>query len=306
MWHGKLADQLGLGGHISKKEFNALVDNINPETGEKLTVRNTTNRIAGYDFTFNAPKSLSILYEMTEDQRLLNSFRDAVSKTMQHIEEDMETRVRKDNKQENRTTSNMVWGEFIHTTSRPVNGNPDPHLHIHAYAFNATYDEQEQQIKAGKFRNLKRDGNYYEAYFHSELSNSISEMGLNVERKGRFWEIADIERETIEKFTNRTLQIEETANQYGITNNDTKARLARFNREQKEYSATKDELRSQWESRLTEQEKTTILGLFNNDNDDGASGGITIDEASSRRKSKVGISDEITWQIRCNFPFKNI
>jgi len=267
-WHGKLSKQLGLDGNITQEQFNALADNVNPMTGEPLTARNTTNRIAGYDFTFNAPKSLSVLYEITQDERLLAVFRESVAKTMSHIEEDMETRVRKDGMNENRTTSNMLWGEFIHTTSRPVDGKPDPHLHIHAYAFNATYDEQEQQFKAGKFRNIKRDGNYYEAYFHSELSHSLSEMGLNIERKGRFWEIADFERETIEKFSNRTMQVEETANEYGITNNDTKAKLARFNRETKDYELTKDELRDEWNSRLTEQEKNTIRDIYDNDNND--------------------------------------
>ncbi len=275
-WHGHLAKQLGLEGDITQDQFNALADNANPETGEKLTARNVQNRIAGYDFTFNAPKSLSVLYEMTEDDRLLDAFRDSVTKTMSHIEEDMETRVRKDGLNENRTTSNMVWGEFIHTTSRPVDGKPDPHLHIHAYAFNATYDEEEEKMKAGKFRNIKRDGNYYEAYFHSELSNTLSDMGLDIERKGRFWEIADLERETIEKFSNRTLQVEQTANEYGITNNDTKAKLARFNREQKNEDATKDDLRHEWESRLTEEEKNTINGAFDSDNNQDS---ITLDQA---------------------------
>jgi len=292
-WHGNLAEKLGLQGNITQEQFNALADNVNPETGEKLTARNTANRIAGYDFTFNAPKSLSILYEITQDERLLNVFRDSVTKTMSHIEADMETRVRKNGLNENRTTSNMIWGEFIHTTSRPVNGKPDPHLHIHAYVFNATLDEQEQQIKAGKFRNIKRDGNYYEAYFHSELSNSLSDMGLNIERKGRFWEIADLERSTIEKFSNRTLKIEETANEYGITNNDTKAKLARFNRELKNEDLTKDQLRNEWESRLTEQEKATIHGAFNNDDNDDPRGqvpsptSVSIEQAKEHAVSHV-------------------
>jgi len=292
-WHGNLAEKLGLQGNITQEQFNALADNVNPVTGEKLTARNTANRIAGYDFTFNAPKSLSILYEITQDERLLNVFRDSVAKTMSHVEEDMETRVRKNGLNENRTTSNMIWGEFIHTTSRPVDGKPDPHLHIHAYAFNATLDEQEQQIKAGKFRNIKRDGNYYEAYFHSELSNSLSDMGLNIERKGRFWEIADLERSTIEKFSNRTLKIEETANEYGITNNDTKAKLARFNRELKNEDLTKDQLRNEWESRLTEQEKATIHGAFNNDDNDDPRGqvpsptSVSIEQAKEHAVSHV-------------------
>jgi len=258
-WHGELANMLGLSGEVTKDEFNALVDNIHPETGEKLTVRNS-RKIPGYDFTFNAPKSLSILYSMTDDQRLLDAFRDSVRDAMSHVEEDMETRVRKNNKSENRTTGNLLWGEFIHTAVRPVDGVPDPHLHIHAYAFNATYNAEEQQIKAGKFRNLKRDGNYYEAYFHSVLTNKLSGLGINIEKKGRFWEIANFNDELITKFSNRTQRIEERADELGITSNDAKGKLARTNRESKNYGLSYDELRVEWFSRLTDEERDTIFG----------------------------------------------
>jgi hypothetical protein len=49
--------------------------------------------------------------------------------TMRDIESEMKTRVRKANRDHDRDTGNMVWAEFIHTTSRPVDGVPDPQLH---------------------------------------------------------------------------------------------------------------------------------------------------------------------------------
>ena len=64
----------------------------------------------------------------------------------------MKTRVRTGGQDGNRVTGNMVWGEFIHTTSRPVDGIPDPQLHAHVFVFNSTWDQEENRWKAGQIR----------------------------------------------------------------------------------------------------------------------------------------------------------
>src|SRR3984893_17266262 len=130
-WGGKGASRLGLEGTVDKFSFERLCDNLDPRTGEPLTVRTRTERRVGYDFTFSVPKSVSLLYTMSGDQDIMNAFRGAVDETMREIETEMKTRVRRELQNADRTTGNMVWAEFIHTTSRPVDGLPDPHLHAH-------------------------------------------------------------------------------------------------------------------------------------------------------------------------------
>src|ERR1700722_17822497 len=73
-WHGKAAELLGLSGEVQDKEYFALCDNLHPDTGEQLTPRNKGNRRVGYDFTFSAPKSVSVLYELSGDDRILDAF----------------------------------------------------------------------------------------------------------------------------------------------------------------------------------------------------------------------------------------
>ena len=124
------------------------------------------------------PKSVSLLYATTRDERILDAFRDAVDGTMHDMEAEMLTRVRKGGKNENRLTGNMAWGEFVHFTSRPVDGVPDPHLHAHCFVFNTTFDQKEEPWKAGQFRDLKRDAPYFEAVFHSHLAGRLSDLGL--------------------------------------------------------------------------------------------------------------------------------
>src|SRR5580693_1834591 len=64
LWGGKGAQRLGLSGQVDQQSYFALCDNLDPKTGETLTVRQKANRRAGYDFTFSAPKSVSVMYEL--------------------------------------------------------------------------------------------------------------------------------------------------------------------------------------------------------------------------------------------------
>src|SRR5438093_10717785 len=63
-WGGKGASRLGLEGTVDKFSFERLCDNLDPRTGEPLTVRTRTERRVGYDFTFSVPKSGSLLHAM--------------------------------------------------------------------------------------------------------------------------------------------------------------------------------------------------------------------------------------------------
>src|SRR4030095_16012989 len=176
-WHGLGAEKLELSGQVTEAPLEALCENRKPGTRERLTQRNKDNRIVGYDFNFHCPKSVSVVYEFTRDERILSAFKRSVNQTMREIEAETKTRVREKGANENRTTSNLAWAEFIHFTARPVNGIPDPHLHSHCYAFNTTWDEVEKKWKAGQFRDLKADAPYFEATFHARLAKQLAEVG---------------------------------------------------------------------------------------------------------------------------------
>lgn len=260
-WRGEAASHLGLHGEVQQVDWDALCDNRHPQTGQQLTARLRSDRTVGYDFNFHVPKSVSLLYATTRDERLLETFRDAVDGTMQDMEAEMQARVRKGGKQENRVTGNMVWGEFIHFTSRPVDGLPDPHVHAHCYVINTTFDEQEQAWKAGQFRDLKRDAPYFEAVFHSRLAHRLGELGLPIVRSKQGWELAGVGQELIDKFSRRKALIEEKARQLGIENAEAKAELGAKTREHKQKSLSFAELQNEWRGRMSAQELDTLAKL---------------------------------------------
>lgn len=254
-WHGKGAERLGLIGIVRQDAWDALCDNRDPNTGLTLTARRRTERRVGYDFNFHACKSLSLLYGLTRDERLLAAFRDSVNETMQEMEAEMQTRVRREGKNEDRTTSNMLWGEFVHFTSRPVDGIPDPHLHAHCFTFNTTWDEEEKRWKAGQFAGLKRDAPYFEAVFQSKFARRVEELGLETQRTKTGWELTGLDRNTLAKFSRRTALIEDTAREKGITDEAERAELGAKTREKKQKNLSMDELRAEWWQRLSNDER---------------------------------------------------
>lgn len=261
VWRGKAAERLGLSGRVDREDWDALCDNRDPSTGDVLTPRTKQDRRVGYDFNFHVPKSVSILYALTKDDRVVDAFRDSVDATMQDMEAEMQTRVRAGGKNEDRTTGNLVWGEFVHFTARPVDGVPDPHLHAHCFVFNTTWDADESRWKAGQFAGIKRDGEYFEAMFHARLARRLEELGLPVERTKRGWELQGVPQSAVRKFSRRTALIEDKARARGITDPEVKGALGARTREKKLNDLTMDELRHEWASRLSQDEKAALSGV---------------------------------------------
>jgi conjugative relaxase-like TrwC/TraI family protein len=256
-WRGQGAARLGLSGLVERRAWDALCDNRHPETGKPLTLRRKQERRVGYDFNFHVPKSVSALYGLTKDERILEAFRASVNETMSDMEYEMKTRVRAAGKNEDRTTGNMVWGEFIHTTARPVDGIPDPHLHAHCFVFNTTFDERENRWKAGQFGDLKRDAPYFEAGFHSRMARRMAELGLPIERTRKGWEISGL-TELSGKFSRRTAAIEKLAKELGVTGAKEKDELGAKTRQRKIKELLFDELQKMWAAQLTADETAGI------------------------------------------------
>jgi thymidylate kinase len=182
----------------------------------------------------------------------------SVNQTMREIESEIKTRVRKQGANENRTTGNMIWAEFVHFTARPVNGIPDPHLHAHCYTFNTTWDDEEKKWKAGQFRDLKGDAPYFEAAFHARFSKQLAEMGYRIERTAKGWELAGVPQRVLDEFSKRTEQVEQKAKELGITSAKGKDGLAALTRERKQKQFTKPELRELWNTRISDEERASI------------------------------------------------
>ncbi|MBC7784181.1 MAG: relaxase domain-containing protein [Burkholderiales bacterium] len=258
IWGGKGAAHLSLHGTIEKAAWDALCDNINPKTGEQLTARKNDYRRVGWDFTFDVPKSVSLLFALTKDPRIIDAFSQSVDETMLDIESELHVRVRSKGQDTDRLTSNGIWGRYVHTTTRPTDGVPDPHLHAHCFLFNASYDAYENQWKAAQIAEIKQDGNYFGALMHSRLAVRLVELGIPLERTAKSWRVAGLDQITESKFSRRTKEIEKLAKQLGITDPAEKAKLGALTRDGKIKHLSFDELRATWLSWLTPDESDVM------------------------------------------------
>lgn len=267
-WHGKGAEMLGLTGPITREAFELLCENRHPQTGKQLTAKHIANRRVGYDFTFSVPKSVSLAYALGGDERITDVFREAVAETMNEMEREMQVRVRRGGADHDTPSRNFIWADFLHKTTRPIGGQPDPHLHIHAVVFNATWDQEGGNWKAGQFGGLKADAPYFQASFRTKLANKLQSLGYDIRRTKDDFELLVPER-TIKAFSRRTKQINDLVPVVEAELSEKydrevrlgpvgKAKLGATSREKKVHGLTWEDLLERWEARLRPGEKEAI------------------------------------------------
>ena len=138
VWTGEQADALGLRGSVSVEALELLLEGRDPVRGTRLgyplTDRTLTDgrvvcAVAGFDATFSAPKSVSVLWALTQDPRLLEAHDAAVVAALTHLERfGSTTRVRADGRRLHPDSQGLMIATFRQTTSRA----DDPQLHTHA------------------------------------------------------------------------------------------------------------------------------------------------------------------------------
>src|SRR6202049_4371460 len=118
-WQGRGAAELGLVGEVKEEQFEAIRQGLHPVTGERLRPRQSADRLSVdgeiqsrgrhlYDFTLSAPKSISVVAALGQDDRLVQAHQQAVEAALQELEASAAARVRIDGANENRLTGNLV------------------------------------------------------------------------------------------------------------------------------------------------------------------------------------------------------
>src|SRR5687767_8101633 len=63
-WLGQSRGRLDLDGVIAVDDFRRVLSGVDPVTGERLTAGKSVPKIVGFDATFCAPKSVSLLFAL--------------------------------------------------------------------------------------------------------------------------------------------------------------------------------------------------------------------------------------------------
>lgn len=204
-WLGQGAQALNLAGAVDREQFARLLEGH--VAGQSLgTMREGEwEHRPGWDVTFSAPKSVSIMAEVAGDRRLIAAHERAAKTALGLAEQHFTaTRIREDGSIRREATGNLVIASFRHGTSRAL----DPQLHTHNVILNMTRDE------AGQWRSLEPRAFYQMqkqmgAIYRQELAAGVQRLGYAIEcGKDSTFEIAGIGAETLETFSQRSAAIE--------------------------------------------------------------------------------------------------
>ena len=268
-FHGNLKKDFNLSDKVSHKIFSKLAHGINPKTGKSLTPRKVKNANSSYEVTFSAPKSVSLIMMLSDEQTkkdILQAHRFAVNKAMESIEHDAMVQTRIEGRKMNVRSGSLLFARFDHLTSRPVVDEnlsdksyvSDMNLHSHNIIFNVS--QYQGKYLALKANLIFQNSAYHKEIYHSTLSKRLQDIGFEIERGRESWEIKSIglTRRTLLKFSNRLLQVEKLAKELGITSASGKSKIAAGSRSRKSAMRQDINLRKVWDDRLTAIERKAI------------------------------------------------
>ncbi|MDQ9544558.1 conjugative transfer relaxase/helicase TraI [Serratia marcescens] len=215
-WVGQGAEALGLSGKVDVKDFVAVLEGKLPD-GSDLTrmVGGENKHRPGYDLTFSAPKSVSIMAMLGGDKRLIAAHNHAVEVAVREVEKLASTRSMTEGVSETRLTGNLVVALFNHDTSRDL----DPQMHTHAVVANVTQHDGKWQTlssdtvgKTGFIESVYANQVAFGQIYRHVLRQDTEAMGYQTENVGPhgMWEFKGMEN-VIDVFSKRNHAIDAAA-----------------------------------------------------------------------------------------------
>ncbi|HFP4316983.1 TPA: MobF family relaxase [Escherichia coli] len=211
-WAGQGAEQLGLQGSVDKDIFTRLLEGRLPDGADLSRMQDGSNKHRpGYDLTFSAPKSVSMMAMLGGDKRLIDAHNQAVDFAVRQVEALASTRVMTDGQSETVLTGNLVMALFNHDTSR----DQDPQLHTHVVVANVTQHNGEWKTlssdkvgKTGFSENVLANRIAFGKIYQSELRQRVEALGYETEVVGKhgMWEMPGV---PVEAFSGRSQAIRE-------------------------------------------------------------------------------------------------
>lgn len=214
-FQGELAKEFGLEGKVDKEKFVELLDGKTPDGKALGTMRDgKMQHTPGWDLTFSAPKSVSILALVGNDKEVMKAHHNAVANTLMYLERDvLKSRMNTAGYKGEVDVNKALFAKFTHTTSRKL----DPQLHTHSVLLNMGRDEF-GDLKSIDSRVVYDNAMLLGQIYRNELAKDLSKQGYGIEwdaNKGLF-EVAGVSKELIEQFSKRREEIEKKAAELGI------------------------------------------------------------------------------------------
>lgn len=248
-WTGSASGQLELSGQVERGQLDRVLSGLDPRSGAELPAYLRRDRVPGFDVTFSAPKSVSLVWALGDadtSKAVRAAHERSVEAALGYLEREAAfTRLGTDGVNPTRGTG-FVAAAFPHRMSRAG----DPQLHTHVLISNlirAPEGEWRALDAQRLYRRAKTAGYLYQSHLRAELSRKL---GLEfAEVRNGAAEIAGVPDETLRAFSRRRAEIEARMAEVGGKSRRSAEVAARETRSPKDHGLSLAEQRREWRER---------------------------------------------------------
>jgi conjugative relaxase-like TrwC/TraI family protein len=248
-WVGEGCTALDLTGDVDAEHLARVLAGLDPQSGEPLLRRPRTKRVPGFDLTFSAPKSVSVLWGLGNHDtaaKVRAAHDDAVAAALGWLEREACFSRRGHNGTDRVRGEGFVAAAFVHRTSRAR----DPQLHTHVVVANLT------RCTDGGWRTLhakplywqaRTAGYLFKAHLRDQLTRTLGVQWTSPVKGAA--EIADIPQNLLKTFSTRRREIEDEMAVRNAYSPQAARAAALTTRRAKDYATSPTALRDEWQVR---------------------------------------------------------
>ena len=264
-WLGAAAADLGLVGVVEPDALRAVLGATDPNTGVPLGP-SSARKVPGFDLTFRAPKSVSVLWGLADNEvaeEVRRAHDAAVLAAVRYMEEQAGWSRRGAQGREAVRVGGFVAAGFRHRTSRAG----DPLLHTHVVVSNlgrATDDGRWRTLDARPlYQHAKTAGYLYQAHLRHELTRRVG-VEWGAVRNGCA-DLAGVPNAVVRVFSRRRGEIEAQLVERGCSSAKAAQAATLATRKAKDYGVVVGALQDDWRQRaaakaLTGEDLKGLLG----------------------------------------------
>ncbi|MDP9384489.1 MAG: relaxase domain-containing protein, partial [Actinomycetota bacterium] len=248
-WTGSGAGLLGLRGEVDAGQLRRLFAASHPVTGEPIRDTSGVLKVAAFDLTFSAPKSVSILYGLGDDatSAVVRTAHDrAAREALGYLERSAAAVRRGRGGLTILPAEGFVAAAFRHRTSRA--GDPQLHTHVVVANLAREADDRWSALDGRRlFEHKMTAGRIYQAVLRGELSRGLG-VGWTEPRAG-LAEVEGVPSDVIRAFSRRRAEIQGAPEERGTAGARAAEAAALGTRRRKDRSVDPSQLRSEWRAR---------------------------------------------------------
>lgn len=248
-WLGRAARRLGLDGKVADDELRALFAGRHPRTGRALRDPASRVKVAAYDLTFSAPKSVSVLFGVSDPAirpAVRAAHEAAVKEAVGYLERSAAAVRRGAGGVVVEEVDGFIAAGYRHRASR----EGDPQLHTHVLVANlAQGSDGRWSALDGRrlYAHATAASRVYQAVLRGELTRALGVEWSAVSRG--IAEIKGLPADVLRAFSRRRVQIEAAMAERGTSGARAAEGAALATRRRKDRSVGADALFADWAER---------------------------------------------------------